>query len=299
MIKRWGTPFSTMKNRALPGLYPLTCFDLLSGLILLMSDFIGKAKKDRRGKTKDVGKVVAKKILRSIDFLTKEVGIKVRSLTGDEGMCSAHLLAELEKRDIRHLFALSSRSSLRKLVPAIDEWTRLEDGRLIGIKRNVEYHGMKTNLIALKDDDRTYLYISNYSKGARYIWGRYCRRGRHENGIGVAKSIGLEDGRPSTNLFQVKGHAFACIYLMILLKALSQTLLNLDPNTEPQTLRNLLNRQCYVRWEEGKLIGLVIVSRSLLATIGTQRIESEGGSIDLIWYQERKGQEASKIRAKG
>jgi hypothetical protein len=31
MIKRWGTIFSTMYNRALPGLFPLTCFDLKSG----------------------------------------------------------------------------------------------------------------------------------------------------------------------------------------------------------------------------------------------------------------------------
>jgi hypothetical protein len=299
MIKRWGTPFSTMKNRALPGLLPITCFDLLSGLILFMSDFIGKAKRDRRGKAKDAGKVVAKKVLRSVDFLRKEVGIRVRSLTGDEGMCSEHLLRELEKRDIRHLFALSSRSSLGKLVPTIDGWTRLEDGRLIGMKRGVEYHGLKTNLIALKDDDRTYLYISNYGKGARYVWSRYCRRGKHENSIGVAKSIGLEDGRPSTNLFQVKGHALACIYLMILLKALSKRL-GLDPNKEPQTIKSLLTRQCYVRWDEGRLMALVVVSRTLLARIGTSKIEWDGGSIELVWHQGRNATNTlMKIGAKG
>ena len=52
MIKRWGTVFSTMYNRALPGLFPLTCFDLKSGLFLWMDDFIGKARKDRKGRIK-------------------------------------------------------------------------------------------------------------------------------------------------------------------------------------------------------------------------------------------------------
>ncbi len=298
MVKRWGTPFSTMKNRSLPGLFPLTCFDLLSGLILYANDFIGKSKRDRSGKVKDAGKIVAKKVLRSVDFLRKEVGIKVRSVTGDEAMCSKHLLSELEERGIKHLFALSSRSKLRELVPTIEMWVTLEDGRLIGIKRGIEYHGVKTNLVAVKDKDRTYLYISNYTKGAKYIWSRYCRRGRHENGIGVVKSIGLEDGRPSTNLFQIKGHALACIYLMVLLKALSQRL-GLDPDAEPQTIRNLLNRQCYVRWEDGRLIALVVVSRTLLARMGASRIEWKGGSIELLWHQERRGSNRPKTGAKG
>src|SRR5437899_1716445 len=96
-VKRWGSPFTTMMNRALPGLYPLTCLDLLSGLFLLASDFIGKARKDRKGRTKDLGKVTAKKILGCVDFLMA-VGVKVRSVTGDEGMCSDHLIEELGKR---------------------------------------------------------------------------------------------------------------------------------------------------------------------------------------------------------
>ena len=301
MVKRWGTPFSTTKNRSLPGLYPLTCFDLLSGLFLLMSAFIGKSRRDRRGRVKNAGKIVATKVMRCIDLL-KDAGIRVRSLTGDEGIVSAELLGQLGREGIEHLFAVSSRSELRKLVPTIDGWRKLDDGRLIGIVRGVAYKedSTTTNLVAVKDERsrRTFLYISSYCKGAKYVWSRYCRRGRHENGIGLAKSLGFEDRRPSTNLFQVKGHALACLYLIMLLKALSQSL-NLDPNTEPQTLRNLLNRQCYVRWEGGKLVGLVIVSRSLLARIGATRIEWEGGAIELAWYQERNGQEATKIRAKG
>lgn len=288
-VKRWGSPFSTMMNKALPGLYPLTCLDLLSGLFLLASDFIGKAKRDRKGKTKDLGKVTGKKILRCIDFL-RAVGVKVRSVTGDEGMCSDYLIEELGKRGIHHLLAVTSRSKLRSLVPTIEGWTRLEDGKLLGIKRDVEHNGVKTNLVVVKDDDRTYLYVSSYSKGAKYVWGRFCRRGKHENKIGVAKSIGLEDGRPSTDLFQVKGHTLACIYLLVLLRVLCENL-NLDPNTEPETIRNLLTGQCYVRWDSatGRIMALVIVSRTMLARVGRSTIEWEGGSIELLWYQNRRG----------
>jgi hypothetical protein len=300
VVKRWGSPFSTMMNRALPGLYPLTCLDLCSGLFLLASDFIGKAKKDRKGRTKDLGKVTAKKVLRCVDFL-RDAGVKVRSVTGDEGMCSDHLIEELGKRGIHHLLAVTSRSKLRSLVPTIERWDRLEDGKLLGIKRDVEHNGVKkTNLVVVKDDGRTYLYVSSYTKGARYVWERFCRRGKHENRIGVAKSIGLEDGRPSTDLFQVKGHALACIYLLMLMRMLCEKL-NLDPNTEPETIRNILTRQCYVRWDSatGRMIALVIVSRTMLAKIGRSSIEWEGGSIELLWHQQRRGAPARKILAKG
>jgi hypothetical protein len=288
-VKRWGSPFSTMMNRALPGLYPLTCLDLLSGTFLLASDFIGKAKKDRKGRTKDLGKVTAKKILRCVDFL-RAVGVKARSVTGDEGMCSVYLIEELGRRGIHHLLAVTSRSKLRSLVPTIERWDRLEDGKLLGIKRDVEHNGVRTNLVVVRDDDRTYLYVSSYTKGARYIWERFCRRGRHENRIGVAKSIGLEDGRPSTDLFQVKGHALACIYLLMLLRVVCENL-NLDPNTEPGTIRSLLTRQCYVRWDSvtGTMTALVIVSRAMLAKIARSTIEWEGGSIELLWHQNRRG----------
>ena len=298
-VKRWGSPFSTLMNRALPGLYPLTCLDLCSGLFLLASDFIGKAKKDRKGRTKDLGKVTAKKILRCVDFL-RAAGVKVRSVTGDEGMCSDHLIEELGKRGIHHILAVTSRSKLRAHIPTIERWDRLEDtGKLLGIKRDVEHNGVKTNLVVVKDDDRTYLYVSSYSKGARYVWERFCRRGKHENRIGVAKSIGLEDGRPSTDLFQVKGHALACIYLLMLLRTLCERL-NLDPNTEPETIRNILTRQCYVKWDSatGRMIVLVIVSRTMLAKIGRSSIEWKGGSIELLWHQQRRGTSA-KTLAKG
>src|SRR5207237_7575453 len=122
-------PFSTMMNRALPGLYPLTCLDLLSGLFLLASDFIGKARKDRKGRTKALGKVVGKKILGCIDFL-RDAGVSVRSVTGDEGMCSVYLIEELKKRGINHLLAVTSRSKLNVLIPTVESWVRLEDGKL-------------------------------------------------------------------------------------------------------------------------------------------------------------------------
>jgi len=298
-VKRWGSPFSTLMNRALPGLYPLTCLDLLSGLFLLASDFIGKARKDRKGRTKDLGKVTAKKILGCVDFLGA-VGVTVRSVTGDEGMCSDHLIEELGKRGIHHILAVTSRSKLRSLVPTIERWDRLADGKLLGIKRDVEHNGVRTNLVVVKDDDRTYLYVSSYAKGARYIWEKFCRRGKHENRIGVAKSIGLEDGRPSTDLFQVKGHALACIYLLMLLRVLCENL-NIDPDTEPQTIRNLLTRQCYVRWDSAtsRMTVLVIVSRTMLANIGRTTIQWDGGSIELLWHQNRRGTVAKDSGQRG
>jgi hypothetical protein len=103
--------------------------------------FVGKARsRDRRGKLKDeVGKIVAKRILKCIDFLRQpEIGLnKVRSVIGDETMTSEHLVKELEDRGVKRLLALKSSSRLRKYIPKIKRWTKLDDGRLIGIKRNI------------------------------------------------------------------------------------------------------------------------------------------------------------------
>jgi hypothetical protein len=105
---------------------------------------------------------------------------------------------------------------------------------------------------------------------------------------------------PSTNLFQIKGHALSCIYLLMLLKILYERL-NLSQNNnfiEPQTVKNLFKRECYVRWEKRKMIALAIVSRTLLARIGTSRIDWEGGTIEFLWHEERRGSTFSKISAK-
>jgi len=288
MISKWGLVFSTMLNRTMPGLLPLTGFDLASGLLVYMGDFIGKARRDRRGKVKDAGKVMARKVGRCIGLL-RDAGVQVRSVTGDEGVVSAELLRQLESGGMEHLFALSSRSKLREHVPTIERWRRLDEGRLIGIKRNVPYKGVTTNLVVVRDERarRTFLYISSYAKGAKYVWSRYGRRGRHENGLGVAKSIGLE-ARPSTNLFQVKGHALACMYLLMLLKVLSSKL-SLCGDLEPHTIGRLLGGECYIRWERGRMIALVVVTRTTLAKIGTPRIEWDGGVIELLWHQTRRG----------
>jgi short subunit dehydrogenase-like uncharacterized protein len=63
------------------------------------------------------------------------VGVRVRSITGDEGMSSDYLIEELGKRGIHHLLAIRSRTKLRALIPTIEKWDRLEDGKLLGIKR--------------------------------------------------------------------------------------------------------------------------------------------------------------------
>jgi hypothetical protein len=46
------------------------------------------------------------------------------------------------------------------------------------------------------------------------------------------------------------------------------------------------------------MIALVIVSRTLLARIGTSRIDWEGGTIEFLWHEERRGSTFSKISAK-
>lgn len=283
-VKDWGTPFNTMMNRAYPGLYPLTGVDMLSNLILYAGSFVRAGAKEWK---KRLGNIVAPNVMVCINLLGR-AGIRVRSLITDEGIASHRLMSELVSSSMEYIFALKSNSRLKRL--------DARKGRLIGILRGVEYYGERTNLIIIiKDAQRRYLYISSFTKGARYVWKRFCRRGNHERKHGVASTMGIKS-MPSSRLFQIKGHILTCIYLNLILKALCREL-NLG-NVDVETFRSIFTRQCYVRWEsDGRSTHAIIVaSKALLRKLGDKHtITWANGTIQFIYYRESN---APKITVK-
>jgi len=123
-----------------------------------------------------------------------------------------YLIEELRKRGIQHILAVTSRSKLRLLVPTIERWTRLDDGKLLGIKRGVEHNGVRTNLVVVKEDDRMYLYVSSYSKGARYVLGKILqeRQAREQDRRG---EIGWSGGRETLDGPLPGQGAHSCLHL--------------------------------------------------------------------------------------
>jgi hypothetical protein len=282
-VKDWGTPFSTLMNKAYPGLYPLTAVDLASGLILYAGSFVGAGTKECR---KHLGDVVAPRVIECIGLLEK-AGIRVRSLVADEGITSHALMSGLISRGIDYALALRSNSKLKRFEPWVKRWSRLDEHRLIGMVRNVGYYKEVTNLVMIKDEARKYLYVSSFSKGARYAWRKFCRRGNHERKHGVASTMGIKS-LPSNRLFQIKGHVLVCVYLNLILKKLSKEL-NLG-KMDVETLRSVFTRECYIRWEEDgeKIHALIVANKALLKKLGKKHtITWSHGTIRFVYYRER------------
>jgi DDE family transposase len=282
-VEDWGTPFSTMMNRAYPGLYPLTAVDLASGLILFAGSFVRAGAKECK---KHLGNVVAPRVMECIELLN-EAGITARSVIADEGITSHALMSGLVSRGIDYVLALRANSRLRRFEPWVKRWSKLDPrGRLIGMVRNVGYYKETTNLVIIKDAERTYLYISSISKWPRDVWERFCRRGNHERRHGVASTMGIKS-LPSNGLFQIEGHVLVCVYLNLILKSVCREF-NLG-EIDVETLRSMFTRQCYIRWQkDGKMHATIIASKSLLKKLGSRRITKwDRGSIEFIYYRER------------
>jgi hypothetical protein len=282
-VKDLGTPFSTMMNRAYPGLYPLTAVDLASGLILFAGSFVRAGAKECK---KHLGNVVAPRVMECIDLLGKD-GITVKSVIADEGITSHALMSGLVSRGIDYVLALRANSRLRRFESWVKKWSKLDDDdhRFIGMLRNAGYYKETTNLIMIKDRNRRYLYVSNLAKGAKGIWKRFRRRGNHERKHGVASTMGVKS-LPSNRLFQIKGHMLTVIYLNLILKQLCKEL-NLG-DIDVETLRSMFTRECYVRWDEdGKMYALIIANKALLKKLGDKhKIVWDKGEIEFIFYRE-------------
>jgi len=283
-VRDWGTPFSTLMNRAYPGLYPLTAVDLASGLILYAGSFVRAGTKECK---KHLGNVVAPRVMESIALL-KKAGIEVRSLVADEGMTSHKLMDELIGRGIDYILAIRANSKLRKFESWIGRWNKLGDrGRVIGLLRNVGYYGQTTNLLMVKDRGKAFLYISSLADGPKQIWKRFCRRGNHERKHGVASTMGIKS-LPSNRLFQIEGHILTCVYLNLILKKLCGEL-NLG-EIDVETLRSIFTRECYIRWEEDgkKMHALIVANKALLKKLGKKHtITWSHGTIRFAYYRER------------
>jgi hypothetical protein len=280
-VEDWGTPFSTMMNKAYPGLFPLTAVDLASGLILFAGSFVRAGASECK---KHLGKVVAPRVTECIDLL-KEAGIEVRSVIADEGITSHALISALVSRGIEYVFALRANSRLRRFEAWVKRWSKLDE-RVMGMVRKVGYYGETANLVIIKDAERTYLYISSMGKWPKYVWKRFCRRGNHERKHGVASTMGIKS-LPSNGLFQIEGHVLTCIYLNLILKVICREF-NLG-NIDVETLRSMFTRQCYIRWEkDGTMHATIVASKSLLRKLGSKRIVRwDRGSIEFVYYREK------------
>jgi hypothetical protein len=286
-VEDWGTPFSTLMNKAYPGLYPLTAVDLASGLILYAGSFVRAGTNECR---KHLGDVVAPHVMECIELLQK-AGITVRSVIADEGITSHALMSRLISKGIEYVLALRANSILRRFEPWVKRWSKLDDddgNRFMGIHR-------QERRLPQRDDK------SRHDQGWRkevplHLQLLEGRQRRLEEVLQARQSRaearrGVNDGNKEPALEQALSDQGARprlhLHLNLILKALCREF-NLG-DIDVETLRSMFTRECYIKWdrETGKMHATIVASKSLLNKLGSRRITKwDRGTIEFIYYRE-------------
>lgn len=275
-VGEWGKPWSTMMNRAFPGLYPLSVYDLDSSIFLSFTEFVQKPP----GEPIRPGEQTCGEVMEALHLLERS-GLRVRSVRGDRLITSVSLMRRLGKAGKRYYFTLKSNSVLRRWAEEMPEagWIDVGRGDMVA-KRGVDYHGLKSNLVVLrKGSGRRYMFISNDDREAPTILGEYRRRGLHEKGLGGLNKVGFKS-LPSRDLDRIAGHALMYVFLGLTL-ALMRRELGLG-NLELSTLGLLLSKPGVVRHDPDGLRVWMVVNRSLLKRLGRSTIRWREGVIRLI-----------------
>lgn len=160
-----------------------------------------------------------------------------------------------------------------------------DDDTMVGMRRNVIYKGVMTNLVAVKKKRKTFIYVTNYEDGPTKIVKRYRKRGKHEGFFGRLSCMGFHQ-KPGNSLNKIKGHSLLCLSLEYILAVLRREMKM--KHMDIKSFRSLLARPGYV-WkdEEGRLNTIIIVNRALMRRIGRSTIETQDMRIRLIEYRGR------------
>ena len=294
----WGTPYSTMMNKPFPGLYPLSMYDLNSGLFLSFTEFVQRPPKETEETEAPPGEVTCREVMEAVRFLGG-IGLKVRSVRGDRLIASESLMRELGGADggdgvkqpegdgetakarKRYYFALKSNSVLRRQADQIPEDVWIDTGQNdLVAKHAVTYHGLETNLIVLrKESGRRYMFVSNDGRDPPTVLGEYRRRGLHEKAIGRLNKVGFKS-LPSNDLDRIAGHLLLYVFLGLVL-AMMRREFGLG-NVDAFTLRLLLSKPGLVRHDQDGVRVWMVVNRALLKRLGRSTIRWSGGVIRLI-----------------
>ncbi len=290
MIEHYGYHYNGMMNRSFPGVHPMTVYDLTSGCFILITP------PPSGTTTKDVTSTEAISLCESLGFT-------IVSLRGDRGMGSIGITKGIAERSativadpITYFLAVKANSILRTHIRGRG-WIEDEEatGERACVRKGLDYHGVKTNLIALSKEDkahpgkrRIFLFITNCeSDDPFYLLKQYRMRGDHERGLGCLTALGMKHLPSTENDEEVAGHLLTFMKLQFVFMLVKRRL-GIDGGLEPKTLSNLLLRRPGISWTEmrsgGKSVRRTIVfaNRALIKRIGRTTLRFDGREITLI-----------------
>lgn len=294
MIEHYGYHYNGMMNRPFPGVHPMTVYDLNDRCFILVTPPSGTT-------TKDVTTMEAVS-------LCEDLGFTIASLRGDRGMGSVEITKGVAERSattttaattvvadpMAYFLAVRANSILRKHIRGRGWVEDAETGERACVRKGLDYHGVKTNLVALSKEDRArqgkrrvFLFITNHaSDDPFYLLQQYRMRGDHERGLGCLSAIGMKRLPSTGNDDEIAGHLLTFMRLQFVFM-LAKRRLGLDGGLEAKTLSNLLLRRPGISWTEkrgGKSVRRTIVfaNRALIKRIGRTTLRFDGREITFI-----------------
>ena len=310
LIGRYGYHYNGMMNRAFPGIHPMTVYDLTDGCFVLITP-------PSFDSTEDVTAGDA------IRLCEERLGIRMASIRGDRGTGSVELTRSLAQREqelkegalipdgsppkppMTYYLAIKANSVLRRHIRGRGWVTDDEEtSERACLRQGVDYHGVRTNLVALSKQDRkdpskrrTFLFITNdeSTDDPFQILEQYRMRGEHERNLGCLSALGVKHLPSTENEKEIAGHLLTFIKLQFLFMLLRERL-GIAENCEPRTLVNLLLRRPGMSWvEEGpdceeRRRTIIFANRAVIKKVGRTTLRFEGHEVTLIeqWRGHRR-----------
>ena len=297
MIPHYGYHWNGMMNRAFPGIHPMTAYDLTNKCFILITP------PSAQDNPSDVT------ALEGLSLCEKKLGFDIKSVRGDRGESSVEFVQGVSGLEgTTYYSGVKANSILRKHVRG-GGW--IENAEKIGemacLRRNLDYHGVKTNLIALSKKDlkhpwkrRIFLFITNdnSSKDPFALLQEYRKRGEHERKLGCLSALGVKHLPSTDSSEEIAGHLLLFMKLQFLFKLLCKKL-GIENECEPKTLANLFLRKSGMSWfdGEGRQRTIIFTNRAIIKKIGRTKITFDDGR-EVILIEQWKGVRRRDGRAK-
>ncbi len=294
LMERYGYHYNGMMNRSFPGIHPLTAYDLTDGCFILITPPPSEANPS------DVAGLEGLS-------LCERLGFEVGSVRGDRGLSTIEFVRGLSPEGegkTTYYLGVKANSILRRHVRGRGWVEDEETGERACLRRDLDYHGVKTNLIALSKKDRkhpskkrTYLFITNdcSSTDPFALLRQYRMRGEHERCLGCLSALGVKHLPSTDSRDEIAGHLLLFTKLQFLMKLFCKKF-GIE-GCEPKTLVNLLLRRSGISWtdDQGRRRTIIFGNRAAIKKIGKTTLRFDDGQ-EVILLEQWRGHPRPRVQ---
>jgi hypothetical protein len=240
LIGRYGYHCNGMMSRPFPGIHPLTTYDLADGCFVLIKPPPSSSAHDGAADVKELEGL----------SLCERLGFKVGSVRGDRGLSTVEFVKDAGLEGTTYYLGVKANSILREHIRGRGWVENEETGERACVRRDLDYHGVRTNLVALSKMDRknatkrrVFLFITDDDSrsGPFDLLDQYRMRGEHKRSLGCLSALGVKHLSSTESKEEIAGHLLPFMKLQFPLKFFCERFG--IKGCEPKTLANLFFRR--------------------------------------------------------